>query len=60
MLFYAVGSGTGAIAATATYARAGWGGVCLLGGVVSALAFVVWAATVARPSVNECAGSRLA
>lgn len=42
MLFYAVGSGAGAIASTAVYAQAGWHGVCALGAGVSLLALVVW------------------
>lgn len=42
MLFYAVGSGAGALAATATYAAAGWTGVCVLGAGVSALAALFW------------------
>lgn len=42
MLFYAVGSGLGAIATTATYARAGWDAVCLLGAAVSFLALGFW------------------
>ena len=46
MLFYAVGSGLGAIATTLTYARAGWSGVCVLGAAVSMLALLVWALTL--------------
>ena len=42
MLFYAVGSGLGALASTMAYARAGWQGVCLLGAAVSLLALWVW------------------
>lgn len=42
MLFYAVGSGLGAIGTTVTYAHFGWQGVCLLGAVVSLLALVFW------------------
>ncbi|MDB6002602.1 MAG: Permease of the major facilitator superfamily [Rhizobacter sp.] len=45
MVFYAVGSGAGAIASTQVYATAGWNGVCLLGAGVSALALVFWKAT---------------
>lgn len=45
MLFYAVGSGLGAIATTYVYARAGWHGVCLLGAAVSLLAVAFWGAT---------------
>lgn len=42
MLFYAAGSGLGAIGATVTYARAGWQGVCLLGAAASLLALLFW------------------
>jgi predicted MFS family arabinose efflux permease len=45
MSFYALGSGLGAIGATATYAHAGWQGVCLLGAVLSLLALLFWWAT---------------
>ncbi|MGQ9426035.1 MFS transporter [Gilvimarinus sp. F26214L] len=48
MLFYAVGSGLGAIGTTVTYAHAGWQGVCLLGSAVSLLALLFWWATLAR------------
>lgn len=46
MLFYAVGSGLGAIASTVTYAHAGWQGVCALGAGVSLLALIFWGATL--------------
>lgn len=42
MLFYAVGSGLGALGTTMTYAFAGWPGVCLLGASVNLLALVFW------------------
>lgn len=45
MLFYAVGSGAGAIATTATYARAGWSGVCVLGAATCGVAGVFWLVT---------------
>lgn len=45
MLFYAVGSGLGAIGTTVTYAHSGWQGVCLLGAAVSLLALLFWWAT---------------
>ncbi|MDP9898688.1 MFS transporter [Variovorax ginsengisoli] len=59
MLFYALGSGAGALASTAVYARAGWSGVCMLGASVSMLALIVWAATSSRqcapePSTGAC------
>nr|WP_150560722.1 MFS transporter [Pandoraea bronchicola] len=46
MLFYATGSGLGAVAATATYAALGWAGVCVLGASVSLAALVFWAMTL--------------
>jgi len=42
MLFYAIGSGLGAISTTAIYAYAGWQAVCLLGAAVSLLALLFW------------------
>ncbi|HFO0273291.1 TPA: MFS transporter, partial [Enterobacter asburiae] len=42
MLFYAVGSGLGAISTTLIYAWSGWHGVCLLGAGVSSLAGLFW------------------
>jgi len=42
MLFYAAGSGLGAISTTFIYAYAGWEGVCLLGAAVSLLAGLFW------------------
>jgi predicted MFS family arabinose efflux permease len=42
MIFYAIGSALGAAASTFTYARAGWPGVCLAGGMVSAAAAAFW------------------
>ncbi|MCS3802827.1 putative MFS family arabinose efflux permease [Chromobacterium alkanivorans] len=46
MLFYALGSGLGAIGATAAYAHAGWQAVCGLGAAVSLLALLFWWATL--------------
>lgn len=46
MLFYAAGSGLGAIATTVTYAHMGWQGVCALGAGVSLLALTFWWATL--------------
>lgn len=43
MLFYAVGSGLGALVATNAYARWGWHGVCLAGAGFSLAALVFWA-----------------
>jgi predicted MFS family arabinose efflux permease len=46
MIFYAIGSGLGAISSTAAYAAAGWPGVCLLGAGVSLLALMFWGITL--------------
>lgn len=46
MLFYAVGSGLGALASTALFAAHGWTGVCLLGAGVSLTALGFWAVTL--------------
>lgn len=46
MLFYATGSGLGAVAATAAFATFGWPGVCVLGALVSLAALVFWALTL--------------
>ncbi len=45
MTFYSIGSGSGAIASTWAYARAGWAGVSTLGATLSAAAFAFWALT---------------
>lgn len=59
MLFYAAGSGLGAIAATTVYAHAGWPGVCALGACFSAAALLFWLATLprgvaAKPREGQC------
>ncbi len=45
MMFYSIGSATGAILATNAYAAFGWIGVCILGATISALALVFWGIT---------------
>jgi len=45
MLFYATGSGLGAMGTTAIWSYAGWPGVCWLGAGVSLLALLFWGAT---------------
>ncbi|MFH8681685.1 MFS transporter [Streptomyces lydicus] len=45
MVFYSLGSATGAIAATSLYTAAGWGAVCALGATFSCLGLVLWACT---------------
>jgi len=49
MIFYSVGIGAGAIAATILYGIAGWGAVSALGAGLSALALLVWATDRLRP-----------
>nr|WP_050476824.1 MFS transporter [Herbaspirillum rhizosphaerae] len=43
MIFYAVGSGAGAVLSTSAFALWGWMGVCALGAGVSLLALLFWA-----------------
>jgi predicted MFS family arabinose efflux permease len=45
MLFYSIGSATGAIASTVVYASAGWTGVCVLGATVTLAALLFWTVT---------------
>ncbi|MEV5514262.1 MFS transporter [Streptomyces flaveolus] len=45
MVFYSIGSATGAIAATSLYTVAGWAAVCALGATFSCLGLVLWAFT---------------
>jgi predicted MFS family arabinose efflux permease len=51
MVFYSIGSGIGALAATRTYAAFHWTGVCLLGASFSMAALGIWAFTtsISRP-----------
>ena len=57
MLFYAVGSGVGAIGSTAAFAHGGWPAVCWLGAAVSLLALLLgaWIGRV-QPQAAGCAG----
>ncbi|MFF1692167.1 MFS transporter [Streptomyces sp. NPDC058257] len=52
MVFYSIGSATGAIAATSLYAAAGWGAVCALGAAFSCLGLVLWALTRAEAATD--------
>lgn len=45
MVFYSIGSATGAITSTVVYASAGWTGVCVLGAAVTSAALLFWALT---------------
>ncbi|MET8689178.1 MFS transporter [Streptomyces sp. NPDC004732] len=51
MVFYSIGSATGAIAATSLYTVGGWGAVCALGAAFSCLGLVLWACT--RHSMDD-------
>ncbi|MFE8916001.1 MFS transporter [Streptomyces globisporus] len=57
MVFYSIGSATGAIAATYLYTAAGWGAVCALGAAISSLALALWALT--RHSIPDTTESVL-
>ncbi|MBE5105979.1 MFS transporter [Bacillus thuringiensis] len=50
MIFYSIGSATGAILSTNIYASYGWNGVCILGASVSACALLFWAMTLRQSS----------
>jgi len=43
MVYYAIGTGLGAIAATIAYSAWGWGAVCILGAGLSIVALLIWA-----------------
>lgn len=63
MLFYSVGSAIGAIASTMAFAQGGWSGVSLLGASFSAIALLVWGATLrlpVRPEIKACPQRRAA
>ncbi|MCA1219752.1 MFS transporter [Streptomyces sp. 8L] len=45
MVFYSIGSASGAVAATTLYAAAGWLAVCALGAGISLAALLLWAFT---------------
>jgi len=45
MMFYSIGSATGAIVSTVVYAHTGWAGVSVLGAAVSLTASLFWAFT---------------
>lgn len=42
MVFYSIGSATGAIVSTVTYTHAGWTGVCVLGAAIALIALLFW------------------
>jgi predicted MFS family arabinose efflux permease len=53
MIYYSIGTGGGAIAATSLYATAGWGAVSLLGAGFSALALLVWGIDRCYPKADR-------
>ncbi|QFY61311.1 MFS transporter [Rhizobium grahamii] len=55
MIFYSVGSASGAIAATASYARYGWLGISVLGAAFSGIALAVWIANRLSTSADRTA-----
>ncbi|UNO43123.1 MFS transporter [Streptomyces sp. MST-110588] len=62
MVFYSIGSATGAIAATSLYTVAGWGAVCALGAAFSCLGLLLWALTrhgAPDPAARVTSGSEV-
>ncbi|OWQ46948.1 MFS transporter [Roseateles noduli] len=57
MLFYAIGSGAGAMASTMVYSWGGWTAVCVLGAGISLFALVAWVATEWRRGDRFSAGT---
>ncbi|MNJ04991.1 hypothetical protein D3C73_1660230 [compost metagenome] len=55
MLFYAAGSGIGALLGSSLYAAYGWSGVCTAGTLVSLLALGAWW-TVSATLRSRCKG----
>ncbi len=53
MVFYSIGSATGAIGATSAYSMSGWLGVCILGATFSASALVLWLAKLMPFTTNN-------
>ncbi len=59
MVYYSIGEGGGALAATSVYDAWGWSAVCLLGAGLSAAALLVWAVDRLRhPAPATRSGSR--
>jgi len=55
-VYYAVGTGGGAIAATVAYSSSGWSAVCILGAGLSLLAMLIWTGdriSSTRPHRND-------
>ena len=60
MLFYSVGSASGAAASTYVYSLWGWDGVCVTGFTISAAGFVFWLCTALSASHRSSQSSELA
>ncbi|MEV6607017.1 MFS transporter [Kutzneria sp. NPDC051319] len=52
MVYYSIGFGGGAVAATFTYSAWGWAAVCVLGAGFSGLALLVWAVDRISPAAK--------
>jgi predicted MFS family arabinose efflux permease len=59
MVFYSIGTGGGAIAATSLYAAAGWGAVSILGTGLGVLALLVWAIDRLSSSMTHPTSTRI-
>jgi predicted MFS family arabinose efflux permease len=60
MVYYSIGTGAGAIAATAAYAHGGWTEASVVGATFAVATFVVWAGDrlITRPSAATTSGPR--
>ncbi|MDQ2729426.1 MAG: MFS transporter, partial [Actinomycetota bacterium] len=57
MVMYFAGGAAGSAVGGAVYAQDGWAGICLVGGVIGALAAAVWAFDALRPTALDTAGA---
>lgn len=58
MLFYSIGCAAGSITSTIAYAHYGWGGVCILGAAISAVALAFWVLTLEHKLSPVIAGAK--
>jgi predicted MFS family arabinose efflux permease len=57
MVFYSIGSATGAMASTEAYAEYGWAGVSLLGATFSGIALAMWIGSLFATNANQACPS---
>jgi predicted MFS family arabinose efflux permease len=59
-VYYAIGTGGGAIAATTVYSAWGWSAVCILGAGLSTLALLIWAVDRISAILRQTTGADVA